>query len=528
MSELSLIVKATVILTVGLAAAALARRTRASIRHVILASTLLALLLLPVTTVVVPEVAIELPMASSPAVSAPATNAALLSRTDATTSAASTAAAAPTRSSLPPWPDIVRGVWAAGTIALLLSLGVNLWQFRRLRRHGLPWTDGAFLFPRLAAAAGVTRRVDVLLHEDVSAPAACGWRMATVLLPSDAPDWAETEVRSAIIHELEHIRRNDWVVHLMARAACALFWFHPLVWLTFGRLCLEAERACDDAVLQAAEHANYAEQLVRLARRMSNAPAQPLLAMAKRSDLATRVSAILDLTQSRGRLGAMQVGSVLSGAALLMFAVAPLRAVGMSPKPAQAAAAQSRRPIRPEVRRSAALDRALLEAAGDGDLETMSSLIASGANVNGAVPGDGSPLITAARGGRLDAVRALLDRGADPNLAVPGDGNPLIMAARAGRTGVVELLLARGASIDQVAEGDENALIQASAAGQLDVVRLLVARGADVNARVWVNEVWRALGTPRPDGEWRTPLNMAQRGKHDAIVNYLRSAGAHE
>jgi ankyrin repeat protein len=106
-------------------------------------------------------------------------------------------------------------------------------------------------------------------------------------------------------------------------------------------------------------------------------------------------------------------------------------------------------------------------------------------------------------------------------MAVPGDGSPLIAAATVGALNVVSLLLDRGALIDQVVPGDENALIQASGSGHLEVVKLLVARGADVNARVWAQQ-----GSRPGDGEWRTPLGMARRGRNPAVVEFLVSAGA--
>jgi len=172
-------------------------------------------------------------------------------------------------------------------------------------------------------------------------------------------------------------------------------------------------------------------------------------------------------------------------------------------------------------RRSTQIDRALYEAAESGDLSDINELLNSGASVNCALEGDGSPLIGAARKGRIAAVRLLLDRGADPNMPVSGDGSPLIMAAREGHTDVVSLLLDRGASIDQVVPGDENALIQASGAGHLNVVKLLVSRGADVNARTLVE---RTNG----DSEWRTPLSMARKGGHRAVIAFLLEAGAKE
>lgn len=207
-------------------------------------------------------------------------------------------------------------------------------------------------------------------------------------------------------------------------------------------------------------------------------------------------------------------------------------------------------------RRGSALDRALLEVAEDGDIADIEELLRAGANVNGVVPGDGTPLIAAAGEGQLETVRYLLDRGADPNLpasgdgnpliaaareghddvvrllldrgadpnrAVDGDGNPLIGAASEGHASVVTLLLDRGASIDQMVPGDENALIQASAEGHLNIVKLLVSRHADVNARAWIEAGYR-----RPNGEWRTPLSVARREGNQDIVEFLLSVGARD
>ena len=92
------------------------------------------------------------------------------------------------------------------------------------------------------------------------------------------------------------------VVLVMARTACTLYWFHPLVWMASRRLCLESERACDDAVLRGAEPTVYAEHLVSLAKRLSKGPAA-VLSMAGRTDLSTRVRAVLDTGQARGRAG---------------------------------------------------------------------------------------------------------------------------------------------------------------------------------------------------------------------------------
>ena len=148
-----------------------------------------------------------------------------------------------------------------------------------------------------------------------------------IMLPPDAAVWSDEELCRALIHELEHVRRGDWLSQYMARLVRALYWCHPLVWIAWRRLSLEAERACDDAVLRRSEATAYANQLVLLAERLASTATPPLLAMAACRDLSTRVRAVLDGAQVRGRAGALHVATAIVAAALFIAAVAPLRAV---------------------------------------------------------------------------------------------------------------------------------------------------------------------------------------------------------
>ena len=511
---LAILAKATLFLALGLCAVWLARRARASVRHLLLAATFATVIVLPFLVILGPAVSIHVPTPTLARGDIPNANADA-SRLTSLAPAASinTDRAAFSRLSRLSWPAVTLAVWLAGAVLLMASTAVDLWRVRRIVRNGLPWPALQQRVAALAAQAQVRRQVVILRHEKVAAPFMCGlWRPA-IVLPAAATTWSDEDVTRALIHELEHVRRRDWIIQCAARLACGGYWFHPLVWIAWRRLSLEAERACDDAVVQRMEGTGYAEQLVVMAQRLSHASAPPVLGMANRSDLASRVAAILDGMQRRGRAGSVRIATILTAAVLIGAAIVPVRAV-VSATPRAATSVASDRPI-------TRLDVALVGAAGDGDVRTITALLDGGANVNASVTGDGSPLILAAREGHRPAVELLLDRGADVNLGVIGDGNPLIMAAREGHLDIVTLLLDRGAHVDEMVQGDENALIQASGHGQLDIVKLLVARGANVNARAWEP---RSATT----GEWRTPLSMAQRGGHAAVVEFLRSAGAVE
>jgi TonB family protein len=202
-----------------------------------------------------------------------------------------------------------------------------LWQVRCLRRSAMPWRHGQSVAEGLADEAGVRRRVEVLLHPGVPGPMTCGTLHPVIVLSQDAVTWSDEDLNRAIVHELEHVRRGDWISHCIARAVCALYWFHPLVWIAWRRLELEAERSCDDAVLAQSEAPAYADQLVDLAKRLSMAPESSMVAMASRADLGARVHAVLDTRQRRGRAGTFSLGVASAAALLLVVTMAPLRMI---------------------------------------------------------------------------------------------------------------------------------------------------------------------------------------------------------
>jgi beta-lactamase regulating signal transducer with metallopeptidase domain len=524
---LSLVAKSTLVLGTGLAAVALARRATAATRHMVLAAVFASLLLLPIVASVAPPIGVPIraeiagPAAVSPAEPAAGTQAPRKVPLEAVLS----------QDWSIPWfvhalqnwrsIDFASGpgalasmVWMAGALVAGVPIVMGVWQSRRLRARAIPCPAIETMASRLAAEAGIRRTVHVGCDEQVASPFTSGFLRPVLVLSADAGAWPEDDLRRALVHELEHVRRGDWLVQLGIRTVLAAYWFHPLAWVAWRRLRLEAERACDDAVLRVAEGTDYAAQLVGLARRYLERGSYAL-GMARRSDLAARVTAVLDGNRRRGRASVPGAVTVWIAAALVSVLVGAVRTAA-SPQANEArSSSRQQGPSRQ--------DRALYYASDRGDVEAVDRLVSQGADVNAVFASDGSPLIAAARAGHVSTVAALLDRGADPNLAVPGDGNPLIMAAREGHLAVVTLLLDRGAAVDLAVPADENALIQASGRGHLAVVQALVARGADVNTRIWADGSLRS-----PDDEWRSPLRMARRGGHAAVVAFLEARGARD
>src|SRR5207247_4797687 len=83
----------------------------------------------------------------------------------------------------------------------------------------------------------------------IEMPFACGVVEPTIVLPASAEQWTDSRRRAVLFHELAHVKRRDLVGHTLGRVACALYWFHPLVWTAAPRRRAESERACEDSLL---------------------------------------------------------------------------------------------------------------------------------------------------------------------------------------------------------------------------------------------------------------------------------------
>ena len=132
-------------------------------------------------------------------------------------------------------------------------------------------------------------------------PFACGVLNPTVVLPIECNDWSAERRTAVLLHELAHVRRRDLLGHTLGRVACAVYWFHPLVWTAARRLRSESERACDDLALTcgtgAADYAEHLLDIVTSVRR--DRTSLVALARARRKEFEGRRLAILDPQRRR-------------------------------------------------------------------------------------------------------------------------------------------------------------------------------------------------------------------------------------
>jgi hypothetical protein len=178
----------------------------------------------------------------------------------------------------------------------------------------------------LSALAQAQRRMGfkhgtaLLVSAELRSPVSWGLMRPIILLSEDTVDSAG-EAEAIIAHELAHVARLDWAKLLIARVACALFWFNPLVWKLAREAHQLREEAADDAVLLSeVDDAAYASLLVNAARHDNRALLMAAHGVAPAKDsLKRRITRVLDRDQERSP----------AGNAWAMVCVASLAAVAM-------------------------------------------------------------------------------------------------------------------------------------------------------------------------------------------------------
>ena len=349
--------KAALVLVLGFALAAAARRASAATRHLIWTAALGGALLLPLLSAALPGI----PIAGMPSLSAASPEAAstpdvlalsselpdtgraagaLASRASVIDAAEALVAGRPATPAPPAaarareartdWPRVAQLLWATVAMALFLRIVAGDLQLRAIARRARRAVDREWiaLARELEEKFDLRRGVELLESDETEVPVTWGSLHPRIVLPTGASGWPLSKKRAVLIHELAHVQRHDAATQLLARLACALHWPNPLAWLAARAMRSERERACDDRVLQeGARPSDYAANLLEVARSaLHPGGTSAALAMARRSQLEGRLLAVLDPAVDRRPLNAQRAIAAACAAGCLVLPLAAVRA----------------------------------------------------------------------------------------------------------------------------------------------------------------------------------------------------------
>jgi hypothetical protein len=161
--------------------------------------------------------------------------------------------------------------YVSGVYLLILAGRFIHYIFQYQKRYDLPNRVPVEPFiqsftERFTRILGITKQVQVFLSVKTETAETSGFLKPLILLPlSLLTRLSSAQIEAILVHELYHIRRNDFLINIIATSFRSIFFFNPFAQLLYKALERERELACDDGVLELGyEPSVYAEALFSL------------------------------------------------------------------------------------------------------------------------------------------------------------------------------------------------------------------------------------------------------------------------
>ncbi len=119
--------------------------------------------------------------------------------------------------------------WLMGIAVMMIYMTVSYVKVKRSVREAIKQTD------------------NIYLCDSISSPFILGVINPKIYLPFGM---SEEDMRYVILHERAHLKRCDHITKSVGYLLLAVYWFAPLVWISYILMCRDIELACDDAVIK--------------------------------------------------------------------------------------------------------------------------------------------------------------------------------------------------------------------------------------------------------------------------------------
>jgi beta-lactamase regulating signal transducer with metallopeptidase domain len=185
-----------------------------------------------------------------------------------------------------PWLPSLVILWLFGVLGFSIRLLGGIWTVHNYRtRNILPVSpDWQNTFEELCKNLQIKQKINFLQSTAVEMPVVIGWLKPVILIPVSAfLQISSKELETILLHELTHIKRNDYLVNFIQSLVEILFFYHPCVWWISSKIRSEREFAVDEFVSQIfeTERLIYANALANLEEiRLASNQLTPTLAMA--------------------------------------------------------------------------------------------------------------------------------------------------------------------------------------------------------------------------------------------------------
>ena len=189
-------------------------------------------------------------------------------------------------------------MYVAGLCILSIRLFNSYIQTIRLKNTSRLHTVDTWqqLAEALCGRIGLVKKIRLFLSETIDVPMTIGAIRPVILIPLAAVNSLSPEQMEAVLlHELSHIRRQDYLLNLIQSCIETVLFFNPFVLLIAQYIRKERENCCDEIVILHAPPHDYAQALVSLEEARTRRYRLALTAVNKEPHLFNRIKKIMEM-----------------------------------------------------------------------------------------------------------------------------------------------------------------------------------------------------------------------------------------
>ena len=212
----------------------------------------------------------------------------------------------------------ISALYIAGLSANLLKLGREWNRIRLIKRSLIPAGQMQQYINTFSKKLNITKYIQLQFSDLIDVPCMIGYFKPIILLPiAIASNLSACEIEAILLHELSHIKRNDYVVNLVQQVITIILFFNPFAQLINRIVNQERENSCDDLVIEKTGNPLiYAKALLKLEETRKSNLQFALSATGKRYHLLNRIERIMETKKPIGNTRHLLVAVLLLAGSL--------------------------------------------------------------------------------------------------------------------------------------------------------------------------------------------------------------------
>lgn len=163
--------------------------------------------------------------------------------------------------------------WMIGMLLFTIRFFNAYFFLNNLKKIGVEWNEKyQAKVDLLKHQLGITKPVKFLLSHIAEQPMTFGFFKPVILVPfSLVSQLSPEQLEVILLHELSHIKRNDYLINIFQSMMEIIFFYHPAVWWISGQVRKVREEVCDDKVIASGKDPFlYAQTLLNTKKHIFN------------------------------------------------------------------------------------------------------------------------------------------------------------------------------------------------------------------------------------------------------------------